>query len=435
MWAYNSLFYQIYPFGFCGCPKENDGITINRIKKVEDWISHIKEIGINAIYFSPVFESDRHGYDTRDYYTIDCRLGTNEDFAEVCRHLHDNNIKIVLDGVFHHVGRGFWAFQDVLVNRQQSKYADWFYIDWNRNSNDNDGFWYEGWEGHYDLVKLNLNNSEVVKHILDAVKAWVEQFDIDGLRLDVAYSLDKNFLKTLCSYCDNLKPEFFLIGEILFGDYRQLVNDQLLHSCTNYECYKGLYSSFNEQNLFEISYSLNRQFGPEQHAIYRGLNLITFADNHDVSRLSTILKNPQHIPLLYGLLFTMPGIPCIYYGSEWGVEGDKSSGDDELRPFFAQPVFNDLTDWIKTLCTLRSSYKALRYGGYKNIRINNRQLVFEREYEGERILAVINSDENKCHIPLNIDNQVAKNLLDESQVIINSGLDAEPYSFSCYLLL
>ena len=170
------------------------------------------------------------------------------------------------------------------------------------------------------MVKLNLQNPAVTDYLLNCVKNWVEMFDIDGLRLDVAYSLDQNFMKRLCSFTKELKPDFALIGEVLFGDYNLIVNDEMLHSCTNYECYKGLYSSFNDMNLFEIAHSLNRQFGPEQWCIYRGKHLMTFADNHDVTRLASILKNPAHLPLVYGVLFGMPGIPCIYYGSEWGEE-------------------------------------------------------------------------------------------------------------------
>ena len=270
MWAYESVFYQIYPLGFCGAPFENDGVEKPRIRKVEEWIPHIRKTGADAIYFSPVFESDTHGYNTRDFRKIDCRLGSNEDFAEVCKSLHEAGIRVVLDGVFNHVGRGFWAFQDVLKNRERSPYLNWFYINLGGNSNYNDGLWYEGWEGNYDLVKLNLKNDEVVNHILESVRFWVEAFDIDGLRLDVAYLLDHDFVRRLRSFCDGLKKDFFLVGEILHGDYKTLVNDQMLHSCTNYECYKGLYSSFNSMNLFEINHSLMRQFGRRAISESRG---------------------------------------------------------------------------------------------------------------------------------------------------------------------
>ena len=164
-WANESVFYQIYPIGFCGAPRENDGVLEHRILKVVDWIPHLTRLGCNAVYFSPVFESDRHGYDTRDYQKIDVRLGTNEDFAHVCAALHEAGIRVVLDGVFNHVGRGFWAFQDVLEKREQSCYKDWFFINFGGNDAYGDNLWYEGWEGHYDLVKLNLHNPEVVQHL------------------------------------------------------------------------------------------------------------------------------------------------------------------------------------------------------------------------------------------------------------------------------
>ena len=175
-WGYEAVFYQIYPLGFCGAPFENDGVQEHRILKVLDWVDHIKELGCNAVYFSPVFESDTHGYNTRDYSKIDCRLGTNEDFKKVCDALHEQGIKVVLDGVFNHVGRGFPQFRDVVEKRWDSPYKDWFNINFDGNSNYNDGLWYEGWEGHYDLVKLNLRNPAVADHILNAVKPFWSMF-------------------------------------------------------------------------------------------------------------------------------------------------------------------------------------------------------------------------------------------------------------------
>ena len=167
MWAYEGIFYQIYPIGFCGAPTANDGKTVSRILKLKDWSSYLESLGISSILLNPIFESDNHGYDTRDYTKLDVRLGTNEDFKEVCGKLHDNNIKVVLDGVFNHVGRGFFAFQDLLKNRENSPYKDWFTnVNFGWNNNYNDGLSYEGWEGHNELVKLNLRNEEVIRHIL-----------------------------------------------------------------------------------------------------------------------------------------------------------------------------------------------------------------------------------------------------------------------------
>lgn len=392
MWAYESVFYQIYPLGFCGAPFENDGVLTPRIRKVIDWIPHIKNLGANAIYFSPVFESDTHGYNTRDFRKIDVRLGTNEDFADVCQALHKEGIKVVLDGVFNHVGRGFWAFQDVLEKRWDSPYKDWFHISFDGNSNYNDGLWYEGWEGNYDLVKLNLCHPDVKQHIFDSIRSWVEEFDIDGLRLDVAYCLDENFVRELRAFCDSLKPDFFLVGEMLHGDYNRLMNDSMLHSATNYECYKGLFSSFNSMNMFEIIHSLLRQFGPENWTLYRGKHLLCFVDNHDVSRIASNLTNEQHLPLIYALCFGMPGIPCVYYGSEWGAKANKSEGDPALRACFDAPVENDLTAWISKLAAAKKASNALNYGDFRSVVLTNRQCIFERKTDSERVLVAINAD-------------------------------------------
>ena len=392
MWAYESVFYQIYPLGFCGAPFENDGVLTPRIRKVIDWIPHIKNLGANAIYLSPVFESDTHGYNTRDFRKIDVRLGTNEDFADVCQALHKEGIKVVLDGVFNHVGRGFWAFQDVLEKRWDSPYKDWFHISFDGNSNYNDGLWYEGWEGNYDLVKLNLCHPDVKQHIFDSIRSWVEEFDIDGLRLDVAYCLDENFVRELRAFCDSLKPDFFLVGEMLHGDYNRLMNDSMLHSATNYECYKGLFSSFNSMNMFEIIHSLLRQFGPENWTLYRGKHLLCFVDNHDVSRIASNLTNEQHLPLIYALCFGMPGIPCVYYGSEWGAKANKSEGDPALRACFDAPVENDLTAWISKLAAAKKASNALNYGDFRSVVLTNRQCIFERKTDSERVLVAINAD-------------------------------------------
>lgn len=392
MWAYESVFYQIYPLGFCGAPFENDGVAKSRILKVNDWIPHIKKLGANAIYFSPVFESDTHGYNTRDYRVIDTRLGTNADFKEVCDNLHKEGIRVVLDGVFNHVGRGFWAFQDVLEKRWDSPYKDWFFLNFDGNSNYNDGLWYEGWEGNYDLVKINLRNEEVVQHIFSCIKGWIEEFDIDGLRLDVAYCLDHDFVRRLRSYCDELKTDFFLVGETLHGDYNQLMNDSMLHSVTNYECYKGLHSSFNSMNMFEINHSLLRQFGAENWTLYRGKHLLSFVDNHDVTRVASILSNEKHLPLIYTLAFGMPGIPCVYYGSEWGAKAKKEEGDPALRASFDAPEWNELTDFICKLAEVKKSSPALNYGDFRSVLLTNKQCIFERKTEDERVLVAINAD-------------------------------------------
>ena len=425
MWAYEKVFYQFYPMGFCGAPFENDGNLEHRILKVIDFIPHLKKIGIGAVYFSPIFESDTHGYNTRDYRKIDVRLGTNEDFKKVCKELHKEGIRVILDGVFNHVGRGFFGFKDVLEKRENSQYKDWFNINFGGNSNYNDGLWYEGWEGHYDLVKLNLKNPAVTDYLVESVRGWVKEFDIDGLRLDVAYMVDRDFLKRLRYETSQMKPEFFLGGEMIGGDYNQIMNDEMCHSATNYECYKGIYSSLNSMNLFEIMHSLNRQFGEENWTLYRGKHLMSFVDNHDVSRLASILAEEKHIPLAYALMFTMPGIPMIYYGSEWGFKADKKEGDPALRPAFDKPVYNELTEYITKLTKIHNASPVLWYGSFKSLQIANKQCAFLREKDGKRMIIAINAEGNTARLNFNLDNVNGSltDLITGDTVEFNSGLD------------
>lgn len=428
MWAYESVFYQIYPLGFCGAPFENDGKAESRIRKVVDWIPHINKVGANAIYFSPVFESDTHGYNTRDYTRIDTRLGTNEDFAYVCKKLHEAGIKVVLDGVFNHVGRGFFAFLDVIRNREQSAYLNWFQrIDFSGNSNYNDGFWYEGWEGNYDLVKLNLHEPQVIEHILSAVGGWIDEFDIDGIRLDVAYCLDYGFLGRLREFCDSKKDDFFLVGEVLHGEYGKMLQDMRIHSLTNYQCYKGIYSSFNSSNMFEIVHSLLRMFGLEEWTVCRGAHLLSFADNHDVSRIASIINDEKCLPLVYAMVFGMPGIPCVYYGSEWGAKGDKNQGDQALRISFEQPQWNSLTEFLAKLARAKKSSNALNYGGMRSILLNNKQCIFERRTDEERVLVAINMDSAPYMAHFDAGCGQAVDLISQEQHDFGGGSELAPY--------
>lgn len=429
MWYKEAVFYQIYPLGFCDALFENDGVTVNRIKKVNDWIPHMKKLGVNAIYFSPVFESDFHGYDTRDYKKTDCRLGTNEDFSDVVKNLHENGIRVVIDGVFNHVGRGFFAFKDVCEKKWESRYKDWFNINFDGNSPYNDGFWYEGWEGHYNLVKLNLKNEEVVNYLLECVRMWITDFDIDGIRLDVAYMLEHDFMRRLRKFTDGLKDDFYLLGEMLHGDYNTIVNDEMLHSATNYECYKGLYSSFNSMNMFEIAHSINRQFGNESWCIYRGKHMLSFVDNHDVNRIASTLTNSEHLKLIYGLLFSMPGIPCIYYGSEWGAQGVKKNGSDaELRKSYDNPKWDLLTDEISKYTIARKNLKALIYGNYQMLKLTNHQYVFKREFEGERVIVMINASENPFRADFNENCEYMENVFTKEKLKFEGGFELQPYS-------
>lgn len=423
----NAVFYHIYPLGFCGVINNKKNIlSASGFNKFNDkWIKHLKNMGINAIYFGPIFQSSYHGYDTIDYLKIDDRLGTNNDFKNIVSKLHANNIRVIIDGVFNHVGRDFWAFINVKNNKANSQYSSWFNIDFNGNSNYNDGFYYEGWEGHYDLVKLNLYNKNVRDYLLHVVEEWVHEFDIDGIRLDVAYLLNKDFIKELRLSTNKFNNDFWLMGEMIHGDYNSIVSPEMLHSATNYELYKGLYSSHNDKNYFEIAYSLNRQFG--EYGIYKNLTLYNFVDNHDVNRIATIINDKRYLNNIYTLLFTIPGVPSIYYGSEWGIEGDRSITDLNLRPELSIDDFDNddkskkLEDFITKLISIRKNNKELTLGIYKEFIVKNKQFVFGRYLNDNWIIILLNLDDREEDIELNciFKKKAIINLLDKNDNYIN----------------
>ena len=432
-WFNNAVIYQIYPIGYCGVSRKNPfeaapPVGEGRILRVIEHIPELKRLGFNAVMFNPLFESTAHGYDTVDYTVVDSRLGTNEDFKAVCDALHKNGFKIILDGVFNHVGRDFGKFKDVRQHKYNSQYKDWFHIR-DGNSHFNDGFYYEGWEGHYDLVKLNLNNSTVKNYLMGVISGWVRDYDIDGLRLDVAYCLEPNFLKELRIHCKGLKSDFWLLGETLHGDYNRWMNPEMLDSVTNYECYKGLYSSFNELNMFEIAHSIGRQFNDEHWCLYRGKKLACFVDNHDVSRIATQLKEPKHLQPLYTLMFTMPGVPIVYCGSEYGQTGDKHAGDDALRPEFDITEFDtvaDLPTLIAKLTRAHSSSSALNSGNYKQLHLTNRQYAFMRECNGERAIVLLNADSGEFTFNLPVKG-VFTDIIGETEVDTNAAITLPGY--------
>ena len=423
-WAQDAFFYNIYPLGQCGAERRNDfgSPPPERLNQLHGWIEHLRWLGADALYLGPVFESTAHGYDTADYYRVDRRLGSDETLAGLTAALHAQGIRVILDGVFHHVGRDFWAFRDLQQNGEQSAYRDWFAgVDFSRRSPHGDPFVYEAWEGHFDLVKLNLHHPDVRAHLLGAVRGWIERFDIDGLRLDVAYALEAGFLRELAAFCRGLRSDFWLLGEAIHGDYRRLAGPGLLDAATNYECYKGLYSSHNDRNYFEIAHSLNRLFG--DGGLYRELTTYNFADNHDVDRIASVLRNPAHLYPLHLLLFTMPGVPAVYAGSEWGLEGVKAGGDDRpLRPALASPAeaasrgrHPELAQAVVRLAAIRRGSAALRRGSYRQLLVASEQFAFERKENGESIVVAANAAATAARLDIPIadsDGQAFEDLLE-----------------------
>lgn len=439
-WIKESIFYQFYPLGLCGVLEPGTVYEEkNRLNKIEEWVDHLKSMNVNSIYFAPIFESSNHGYDTKDYYKIDKRLGSNDDFKKLCIKLHANNMRIILDGVFNHVGRDFWAFKDIKIHGKNSKYCNWFAgLNFNSRSPMGDDFNYQAWNGCYDLVKLNVLNDEVLEHLFGAIGMWIDEFDIDGLRLDAADSIDFEFFKKLKKFTESKKKNFWLMGEVIHGDYTRWANSECLDSVTNYECYKGIYSSHNDKNYFEIAYSLNRLFG--NGGIYKDLSLYNFVDNHDVNRLASILNKSEYIYNCYSLLYTMPGIPSIYYGSEYGLKGVKGQNTDlPLRPELEFDKINDpnnkLLKLIKKLGKIRRESEALKYGSYEQVLVRNEQFIFSRTSEKDKVYVLLNLSDKESSLEFELLFEKGIDLLDDNKSIINGGkVDIKIPAFSAKII-
>ncbi len=413
-WYDSAVFYHIYPLGLCGCKKENDGVAESHFDKLNEWTDHIKKIGCNAIYIGPLFESVGHGYETIDYKKVDCRLGTNDEFKDYVNNCHKKGIKVIVDGVFNHVGREFFAFKDLKQNRENSRYKDWFcnVNFWNNNEYD-DHFSYDNWGGYNLLVKLNQRNGEVQNFIFDVIRFWIKEFDVDGIRLDAADVLDHDFMMGIRRVCDAEKEDFWLMGEVIHGQYSNWANGQKLHSVTNYELHKAFYSGHNDHNYFEIAHTVQRSM-----QINGDIRLYSFVDNHDVARIYSKLNNKDHMFSVHLLLYGLPGIPSIYYGSEFSIEGNKERGSDaSLRPQLSLSDYknyyssNKITKLIARLGELKQNYNELNYGRYEQLLLTNRQYAFGRITDNSAVLVVANNDESPAEVWVRLP-IVKKNVID-----------------------
>lgn len=412
-WYDEAVFYHIYPLGMTGAPRENSyGEPVERLNKLLPWISHIKNIGCNAIYIGPLFESVGHGYETTDYKKLDSRLGTNDTLKNFVAECHKQEVKVIFDGVFNHTGRDFFAFKDIKANRENSRYKDWYCnVNFWGNNSFNDGFGYENWGGYDLLAKLNQKNPEVINYICDVIRFWVSEFDVDGIRLDAADVLDFDFMKSLRRTANEVKPEFWLMGEVIHGDYNRWANADTLHSVTNYNLHKALYSGYNDHNFFEIAHTVKRLYDmggsrPD------GLKLYNFVDNHDVERIMSKINSKAGFAPVHIMLYTLPGVPSIYYGSEFGIEGKKGHGaaaDEPLRPeliyddWIKKAEDDEYVKFVTALGNIRQQVKELSYGDYKELMLTNRQYAYSRTYQGSSVIVMVNNDDNPytINVPAN----------------------------------
>jgi glycosidase len=431
-WIDRAIFYHIYPLGLLDAPKRDDwgdGLE-HRLQGLQPWIPHLVSIGCNAVYLGPVFSSVSHGYDTTDYVEVDPRLGDRDDLRGFVLACHEQGVHVILDGVFNHVGRAFFAFRDLQEHGEESAYRDWFVdVRFGQESPAGDPFSYYAYEGNFDMPTLNLQHPDVRQHLFEAVRTWFSEYWADGIRFDAVEKLDKEFLREICAVAREANPDCWLMGEVLASDYREWTEPGLLDSCTNYEAAKGLPSSFNDRNLFEIAHSLNRQFGPE--GIYRDRLLYSFVDNHDVDRVASTLQRREDLASLYTILYTMPGVPSVYYGSEWGVEGVKDGINDEgMRAPMMIPEDPGtmpqpwLPEHLANLALIRQESDAIRHGDYAELHVAPEQFAYRRAFEGDVVIVAVNAWDADVELDLEAglgDGTVLTDRLDETTTVTVDG--------------
>lgn len=422
-WYDEAVFYHMYPLGLTGAPKQNDyGEPVHRLNTLLPWIDHIKRLGFTALYIGPLFQSVGHGYETTDYKLLDSRLGTNDDLVAFVRACHDAGIKVVFDGVFNHTGRDFFAFKDIRQNRENSPYRDWYCnVNFWGNNEYNDGFSYDNWGGYNLLAKLNQRNPAVRDYICDVIRFWVNTFDVDGIRLDAADVLDFDFMKALRQTADAVKPDFWLMGEVIHGDYSRWANEHTLHSVTDYALHKAFFSGHNDHNYFEIAHTVRRTNG----MVPAHIRLYKFVDNHDVERISTKLRNKAHYLPVHILLYTLPGIPSVYYGSEFGIEGKKERfSDDSLRPHIDLADYadayetNPCTKLTAALGKIYAEHKDdLVWGAYQELSLTTEQYAYAR---GNLIIA-LNNAEHEVTIEVGANAPAYVGLLSGTTIVVEGG--------------
>jgi len=391
-----AFMYHLFPLGAAACPRKraDDEPEVPRLRALFPYLDHAQSLGCDTLLLGPVFESDSHGYDLSSYSRVDPRLGTERDLSDFCWAAGEKGLKVMFDAVCNHSGTSFYAFKDIQTHGQSSAYVDW-YRDLHFDQEGHLSDW-KGWNGHKSLPHYNPKNDQVRAMLRDALRAWIKNYGIAGIRFDAADAVDMSLLKELSELGRSLTPRFWTVGEVVHGHYQRWIDEGSLSSVTNYALYKGLHSSANTGNCFEVAHTLEEQFGDK--GVCKTFQPQTFLDNHDVPRIASILTNPilQHV--LYGLVFTVQGVPSLYYGSEWGLQGTKAPDHDwDLRPALlpsdsGRALDPQIADSIRRLLSLRISLPALVLGTYKTVCVCAKQFAFLRTWNGQSALVLVNFD-------------------------------------------
>lgn len=386
-WVEHALWWHVYPLGFLGAERTlaehgADRVT-HRLPGLVPWLDHVVELGLNGLALGPVFASETHGYDTTDHLRIDPRLGDEDDFAALVAACRERGVRLLLDGVFNHVGRGFPRVADWARRRGDGAYATF--------------------EGHDALVALDHSSPEVAAHVRTVMRHWLER-GADGWRLDAAYAVPPAFWQQVLPDVRAAHPGAYVVGEVLHGDYAAAVATSGMDAVTQYELWKAVWSALNDGNFFELAWTLTRH-----DALLDTFVPLTFVGNHDVTRIASRLEDPRHLAHALVVLLTVGGTPSVYAGDEQGFRGvkeDRAGGDDAVRPAFpatpaALPADGRPVQRLhQQLIALRRRHPWLHRARTRQLELTNTRFAYEVRAGDAALAVALSTDDAPARVRL-----------------------------------
>jgi cyclomaltodextrinase / maltogenic alpha-amylase / neopullulanase len=393
-WVKHAIWWHVYPLGFVGVfPAENSpGPDEHRLGRLVDWLDHAVELGTSGIALGPIFASRTHGYDTTDHYRIDPRLGDDADFDRLLDEAHRRGLRVLLDGVFNHVGTEFGRYRQALDGDADA-------VAWFRGRPGR----FHTFEGHGELITLNHGSPQVVDYVVDVMGHWLDR-GADGWRLDAAYAVPEAFWAQVLPRVRRAHPEAWFVAEVIHGDYVGFVEGSGVDSVTQYELWKAVWSSLNDGNFHELDWALQRhndflsRFAPQ-----------TFVGNHDVTRIASRLDRSEHLAHALVLLFTTGGVPTIYAGDELGYRGIKEErvgGDDAVRPEFGSPpdhldeASREVLTLHQYLVGLRRRHPWLHDATTSALYLQNTGYLYQTRHGEDALIVALNIDDSPLPLPV-----------------------------------
>jgi cyclomaltodextrinase / maltogenic alpha-amylase / neopullulanase len=406
-WVEHAIWWQLFPLGFVDAEPELasiDGAVHHRLDRIIGWLDYALELGASGLALGPVFAAGTHGYDTVDHFRVDPRLGDSDDLARLFAAAHARGLRVLLDGVFNHVGRGFPAFARVLDQGPTAPEADWFRLSWPAGAAPGTEPAYDTFEGHSGLVALDHTNQAVVDYVVDVMCFWLDA-GADGWRLDAAYAVPAAFWSEVLPRVRARHPDAYVVGEVIHGDYRGFVEQSGVDAVTQYELWKAVWSSLADRNLHELAWALRRH-----NDLLDSFAPLTFVGNHDVTRIASAVPDDRHLAHALAILLTVGGTPSVYYGDEQafrGVKEHREGGDDAIRPVFPADGPAGLAPWgwptyrlHQELIGLRRRHPWLHRARTTPVSLRNRQAVLESTDGDHRLMLALNLDDEPTELPV-----------------------------------